>query len=141
MKQCRGCQRFLGNATTVCPYCSHSESYPLSMYLMRNEELSNYEIYAGSFLIDGEEYKVIGIIGQGGHGIVLELEASSGNHYALKVPLIFNQCFTNNRGNRKSVLALSQKYILHEIEILNKIKSEALLAILYAGEVECRTGN
>jgi serine/threonine protein kinase len=109
------------------------EAKPIAMG--QDEELVNYKIFADNIYIGAETYRVIDAVGQGGHGVVLKVESPNGNYYALKAPLEFNELFSNSQGNKKSLLSMSRRYIAHEVDMLNKITSEALLEIVYAGMV------
>ncbi|NIM14026.1 MAG: protein kinase [Candidatus Aminicenantes bacterium] len=135
MQQCSQCKRFLSDKVGACRYCgsSHLEAKPITMG--QDEELVNYKIFAENIYIGAETYRIIDAVGQGGHGVVLRVESPNGNYYALKAPLEFNELFTNSQGNKKSLLNMSRRYIAHEVDMLSKITSEALLEIVYAGKV------
>jgi serine/threonine protein kinase len=137
MQQCSQCQRFLSDEVTACRYCGSPDIGTRPIPVEQDEELINYKIFADSIFIDTEKYRIIDAVGQGAHGVVLRVkkETAGGKYFALKVPLEFNELFTNSQGNKKSLLDLSNRYITHEIGMLNRITSEALLEIVYAGPV------
>lgn len=138
MKQCFVCYRFLSHEVSNCPYCGSDNIKKKSLPDGKNEELSSYRIRADGIFIKDQKYGIIDILGQGSHGAVLKISAPDGKYFALKVPLQFNEIFTNNQGNRQSVLEMSAKYVAHEVKMLNKIKNEALIDVGYAGQVRCR---
>lgn len=137
MRQCQNCRRFLGSGATECRYCSSSNHQPLTFSPSDFNQLDNFKIFPDTISINGAEYKIGKPIGQGGHGIVLEVISPDQTTLALKVPLRFNEHFTNNQGNRKTTLELSEKYISHEIRMLRQIVSPALIQICFTGNVSC----
>jgi serine/threonine protein kinase len=138
MQQCGQCHRFLSDEVNTCIYCGSPGIAPKSIVPGKDEEFINYKITAHEIIAKKKPYRIIDAIGQGGHGVVLKTEDSQGKCYAVKVPLEFNENFTNSQGNKKSLLDISRKYISHEVEMLNKITSQALLEVVYAGTVKCR---
>jgi serine/threonine protein kinase len=138
MQQCSQCQRFLSDEVNTCTYCGSPGIAVKSIVSGKDEELANYKITAHEIIAKKKSYRIIDAVGQGGHGVVLKTEDSHGKCYAVKVPLEFNEKFTNNQGNKKSLLDISRRYISHEVEMLNKITSQALLEVTYAGTVKCR---
>jgi len=138
MQQCSQCQRFLSDEVNACTYCGSSGIAAKSIITGQDEEFINYKITAHEIIANEKSYRVIDAVGQGGYGVVLKIEDSRGKCYAVKVPLEFNESFTNSQGNKKSLLDISRKYISHEVEMLNKITSNALLEVVYAGTVTCR---
>ncbi|MGD2092937.1 MAG: protein kinase [Candidatus Aminicenantes bacterium] len=138
MQQCSQCQRFLSDEVNTCTYCGSSAITAASIIMDQDEEFTNYKITAHEIIANEKSYRVIAAVGQGGYGVVLKAEDSQGKCYAVKVPLEFNESFTNSQGNKKSLLNISHKYISHEVEMLNKITSQALLEVIYAGSVTCR---
>ncbi|MCP4151150.1 MAG: protein kinase [bacterium] len=121
-----------------CNYCGASQLEPVVLSAGRDDELINYKVLAERIRIGETDYRITGAVGQGAHGTVLGVEDHTGASFALKVPFEFNESFSNSQGNRKSLLMLSRKYISHEVDMLNKIKSDALLKVYHAGEVTCR---
>lgn len=140
MKQCLACYRFLSRNAAACVYCGSRNITARRFRREEDKELRNYRISAEVILVEGREYRVSDILGQGSHGVVLKISAPNGKEFAIKVPLQFNELFTNNQGNRQSVLDMSLKYVKHEVNMLNKIKNEALIDVEYAGPVRCRAG-
>jgi serine/threonine protein kinase len=138
MQQCSQCQRFLSDEVNTCTYCGSAGIAAKSIITGQDEEFNNYKITAHEIIANEKSYRVIDAVGQGGYGVVLKVEDSEGKCYAVKVPLEFNENFTNSQGNKKSLLDISRKYISHEVEMLNKITSKALLEVIYAGTVICR---
>lgn len=138
MQQCSQCQRFLSDEVSTCIYCGSTGIAAKSIITGQDEEFINYKITAHEIIANKTSYRVIDAVGQGGYGVVLKAEDSRGKCYAVKVPLEFNENFTNSQGNKKSLLDISRKYISHEVEMLNKITSKALLEVIYAGSVICR---
>ena len=140
MKQCTDCYRFLSNGVEWCPYCNNKNTRENITGEVLDEELINYKIFADKLIIKKDPFQIIDIIGQGSHGIVLKVKKCDGKYYAIKLPLMFNEQFSNNQGNRKSTLELSDRYITHEVNMLNRISSEALIEVIYAGPVYCSFG-
>ena len=138
MQQCSRCQRFLSDEVNACIYCGSTGITAQSIITGQDEEFINYKITAHEIIAGEKSYRVIDAMGQGGYGVVLKAEDSRGKYYAVKVPLEFNESFTNSQGNKKSLLDISRKYISHEVEMLNKITSKGLLEVIYAGTVMCR---
>lgn len=138
MQQCSQCRRFISDEVSTCTFCSSPGIFGISINPGHEQEFSNYRISADEIIADGKSYRVIGAVGQGGHGIVLKVESLQGKCWAIKVPLEFNESFSNSQGNKKSLLDISYKYISHEVEMLGKISSKALLDTIYAGDVICR---
>ena len=138
MQQCSQCRRFLSDRVNTCTYCGSPGIAAALIVPGRDEEFTNYKITAHEIIAEKKPYRVIDAVGQGGHGVVLKTEDSEGKCYAVKVPLEFNENFTNSQGNKKSLLDISRKYISHEVEMLNKITCQALLEVVYAGTVRCR---
>lgn len=138
MQQCSGCKRFLSNDIDHCPFCLSRDICARPILPELPDELKDYKILARAVTIQDQEYRLIDIIGGGSHGVVLKAEGPDRKTYALKLPLQFNELFSNSGGNRKSVLELSRKYVAHEVKMLNKIKSEALIEVFYAGPIYCR---
>lgn len=138
MQQCSQCQRFLSDEVNTCVYCGSTRIAAKSIITGQDDEFINYKITAHEIIANKTSYRVIDAVGQGGYGVVLKVEDSGGKCYAVKVPLEFNESFTNSQGNKKSLLNISRKYISHEVEMLNKITSKALLEVIYAGTVICR---
>lgn len=123
-----------------CPFCGGAETVSNIVSPARDNELSSYKVFADGVSINNRDYRIIDAVGQGSHGVVLKVEDSGGKGYALKVPLQFNELFSNSQGNKQSILEMSHKYISHEIKILGKICSDALIRIVYAGPVRCGRG-
>ncbi len=138
MQQCSACQRFLSDEVKACIYCGSTGIAARSIISGQDEEFINYKITADEMIADEKSYRVIDAVGQGGYGVVLRVEDCQGKRFAAKVPLEFNESFTNSQGNKRSLLDISRKYISHEVEMLNKITSKALLEVIYAGIVTCR---
>jgi serine/threonine protein kinase len=139
MHQCSQCQRFLSDEVNICTYCGSTGITAKSIITGNDEEFINYKITAHEIIANEKSYRVIDAVGQGGYGVVLKAEDSRGKCFAIKVPLEFNESFTNSQGNKKSLLNISRKYISHEVEMLNKITCRALLEVIYAGSVTCRS--
>jgi serine/threonine protein kinase len=138
MQQCSGCQRFLSDHIHRCPFCLSRDISVRRILPAPPDELKDYRILARAVTIQDQEYRLIDIIGQGSHGVVLKVKGPDRKTYALKLPLQFNELFSNSGGSRKSVLELSRKYLAHEVKMLNQVKSEALVEVFYAGPVCCR---
>lgn len=143
MRVCKTCQRFLGGGADSCLYCGFKDVTPLPPVVPGGEEAVNYKINPATVEInsknkEGKHYRVLESAGTGAHGVVLKVEGPDHRICALKVPLEFNERFTNSQGNRKSILDLSNKYVAHEVEMLNKITGPGLLEVFYAGPVTCR---
>lgn len=140
MRQCKQCWRFLSSDAEGCPICGSMEPLANVLPSPRDNELSSYKIFAHGVSIENVNYRIIDSIGQGSHGVVLKVVEGGGQFHALKVPLQFNELFTNRQGNKQSVMEMSHKYISHEIKMLGKISSDALIRIIYTGPVRCWRG-
>jgi len=135
MRQCSGCQRFF--TRQHCPLCgSTGDDIP-----QVGGETADYKILPVTVTVGSQMCRVTGIVGQGGHGVVLALVNEAGETFALKVPLEFNERFTNHQGNKKSLLQLSRKYMDHEVEMAHRVKGAALIKIDYAGPVTCSSSD
>lgn len=141
MQHCFHCRRFLSFRTVQCPYCGSRGPHPGYLLSGHNDELREYKILADAIFIQDREYKLKGIIGQGSHGVVLKVADPGGKEFAAKLPLQFNEEFSNRVGNRNASLELSLKYVSHEVKMLKQATCEALIKVLYAGPVYCRRGD
>ena len=111
MQQCSRCQRFLSDEVNACIYCGSTGITAQSIITGQDEEFINYKITAHEIIAGEKSYRVIDAVGQGGYGVVLKAEDSRGKYYAVKVPLEFNESFTNSQGNKKS---LASAALLHK---------------------------
>ena len=94
MNQCQTCFRFNTNLQNKCCYCN---SQKLEKF-KPTENKSIYKINIGEIIIKNKEYKIAELIDRGGFGTVLKVK-SDNKFYALKVQLIFDELFTNNKSN------------------------------------------
>ncbi len=138
MKQCTSCYRFLPDQYQCCRYCGSDrltvfESLLASKFLQENK---NYRIRVSRIKINGSDYEVAAPLDRGGFSVILKVKNLDLNTtYALKVPLIFDEEFTNRQGNSNEMLRKSEKSIYDEINALNKLDSSHALQIHFMGIV------
>lgn len=142
MNQCRKCRRLLCNHVPQCIYCKNGESEPLKFEPPSITETT--VIYTDEIVIDGQAYQIIKPLGRGGFGTVVEVHGTVENErFAMKAPLVFDEIFTNNRGNDPEKLEQSRKSIKKEIEMINRYCDETYLHFPRIGKVtpDSRTGH
>lgn len=132
MKQCMNCHRFLSDRVNTCLYCKHGDFE--EMEFSSSAINPNYKIYASEIIVDDRAYTIGNPLGKGGFGTVIEVKDTV-NHqnYAMKVPLIFDEVFSNNKANREEDIARSQKYLENEIDTFLKYMDDSFLYIYKKG--------
>jgi serine/threonine protein kinase len=128
MKQCVNCHRFLSDRVDRCLYCMHEDFEELEF---ASSAISpNYTIYASEIIVDDRAYTIGNPLGKGGFGTVIEVKDTI-NHQncAMKVPLMFDEVFSNNKANRDDDIARSQKYLENEIDTFLKYMDDSFLYI------------
>jgi len=128
MRQCKQCQRFLSDQVTKCLYCRSEEMGEL---VFDSSSISpSYMIYSHEIVVDDTAYTIVKPLGKGGFGTVIKVIDSSDNkYYAMKVPLIFDEVFSNNKANKEDEIETSQKYLENEITTIVKYMDETFLYI------------
>ncbi len=138
MKHCVDCHSFQVDRAVNCHRCSSPQLVERSFPAQQEMAFEKGNISIDAILIREQRYTDCRLIGQGGHGLVLEVIDEMNRSFALKVPFEFNIYFSNGgRGIRKHQMLLSEKYIRHEIKILNRFSKSAEMGIIFAGKIRC----
>lgn len=132
MKQCMNCHRFLSDRVDTCLYCQHEDFKKLEF---ENSNISSsYKIYASEIIVDDRAYTIGSPLGKGGFGTVIEVKDMTDNRdYAMKVPLMFDEVYSNNKANPEEYITRSQKYLENEIETFFKYMDDSFLYIYKKG--------
>ncbi len=132
MRQCMDCLRILSSQPTKCIYCS---SQKLKELVFETSSISsNYKIYSHEIMIDDQAYTIIHPLGKGGFGTVIKVFDSLKNkHFAVKVPLIFDRLFSNNKAVSDGDIEESIKFIDHEIDTILEYMDETFIFIYKKG--------
>jgi len=126
MKQCLNCHRFLSSRAQSCQYCAHPDAKELEFEFSSYNP--NYKIYINEIIIDGRPYSIIKSIGRGGFGRVIKIfNTNEKKFYALKVPLIFDEIFSNQKGKSVREMKKSREYLEKEIDTLINVTDEAFI--------------
>jgi serine/threonine protein kinase len=133
MQQCLSCRRFSSRGRDGCPHCRHPETMELLNLNIDNPAYAGYQVFIQTVTIADRPYRLIELLNRGGYGIVFKVSDEAGNLHALKVPLVFEQLFTNHQANSQEDVLDSQKYLDSEIRILNQLQPETALTVLFAG--------
>lgn len=137
MKQCLKCHRFLSSQASHCLYCSHKDIKELEFEFSSYNP--NYKIYTHEIIVDGQAYRIIKSIGRGGFGRVIKVfHTTEKKHYALKVPLIFDEIFSNQKGKQERDIKKSLEYLKNEIDTLVNVTDEAFIHRYKKGMVKAR---
>jgi serine/threonine protein kinase len=132
MKQCMNCHRFLSDRVNTCLYCKHEGFNELEF--ASSAINPNYTIYASEIIVDDQAYTISNLLGKGGFGTVIEVKDMADNrNYAMKVPLMFDEVFSNNKANPEEDIARSQKYLENEIDTFLKYMDDSFLYIYKKG--------
>jgi serine/threonine-protein kinase len=91
-------------------------------------------IYSHEIVVDDTAYTIVKPLGKGGFGTVIKvIDSSENKYYAMKVPLIFDEIFSNNKANKEDDIETSQKYLENEINTILKYMDETFLYIYQKG--------
>ncbi|MGD2086889.1 MAG: protein kinase [Candidatus Aminicenantes bacterium] len=132
MKQCKRCYRFLSDIIDRCLYCKHTELKQLDFISSPLNDV--IEIYFHDIVVDDQAYNIIKLLGKGGFGTVIQVsDPTDKKLYAMKVPLIFDEIFTNKKGNQEEEIKRSQKFLEKEIELFLKYRDETFLCFYKKG--------
>jgi len=132
LKQCSGCLRLLSSKVQKCIYCSGGKFAELNF--VSSSMSSKYTIYSSEIVVDDRAYTIIKPLGKGGFGTVIEIMSSDRKeYYAMKVPLIFDEIYSNNKANKDEEIELSRKYLENEIDTIINFQSETYLYIMKRG--------
>jgi len=138
MMQCRACGRYSPAGTGNCPFCAGRDIelfVPLREWKLQEEHRA-YRIFIDRLEIDGAVYRVEGPLARGGCSVILKVsEEKGGGAFALKVPFVFDERFTNRQGNSATALRKSEKALWDEIHTFDRVESPHTLRCLYRGEV------
>ncbi len=138
MKQCLRCFRFLSSRTRRCIYCGHDRTEKLEFEFASHNP--NYKIYTHEIIIDDQAYTIVKSIGRGGFGRVIKVfNSAEKTFYALKVPLIFDEIFSNQKGKTAREMKISRQYLENEIDMLVNIADEAFIHRYKRGMVSAQT--
>jgi serine/threonine protein kinase len=88
-----------------------------------------------SLHINQIEYQIQHLIAKGGFGRVLEVRNTQGEIYALKVPLDFDEHFTNCQGNSGIDLQYSRRFLVEEIRALQALPNDSTVDIVFCGHI------
>lgn len=132
MRQCMNCQRILSSQPGKCVYCSGKE---LKELVFESSSISsNYKIYSHEIMVDDQAYTIVNPLGKGGFGTVIKVFDSLKNkYYALKVPLIFDKLFSNNKAVSDEDIKESQKFLENEIDTILEYMDETFIFIYKKG--------
>ena len=135
MKQCVNCDRLLSGRIKKCIYCSSKDFKNLSF---ESSSLSKkFTIYSSEIIVDGHAYTILKPLGKGGFGTVIKvMDSENKDNFAMKVPLVFDEVFSNNKANKEDEIELSLKYLENEINTILKFKDETYLYIYKKGTAE-----
>jgi serine/threonine protein kinase len=126
MKQCQNCYRFLSSHSDRCLYCTHKNIKDLIFEFSSYN--SNYKIYTHEIIVDDQALTIIKSIGRGGFGRVLKvLHNTDKKFYAIKVPLIFDEIFSNQKGKSDKEIKKSQEFLENEINTLTSVTDETFI--------------
>ncbi len=129
------CLRFLPGKAERCIYCSHTVFKELEFEPSLLNP--NYKIYAHEITVDGQAYTIIHSLGRGGFSRVIKVfNPGEKKYYALKVPLIFDELFSNQKGKPEKELEKSQDYMENEIKASFEVSDEAFLYRYKKGMVQ-----
>lgn len=138
MKQCQECWRFLPQIEEECVYCGSQDLEKFNIYKKNNE---NLEIVVKNLKINGEEFYIEDVIHRNDAVTVMKVKDSKNKLYVMKVSLLFNEYFTNNKGNELKKMYRAEERIVNEINILKKIRTVCKMEIKYLGKVYNRDEN
>lgn len=126
------CQRILSSQPGKCIYCSGKE---LKELVFESSSISsNYKIYSHEIMVDDQAYTIVSPLGKGGFGTVIKVFDSLKNkYYALKVPLIFDKLFSNNKAVSEDDIKESQRFLEHEIDTILEYMDETFIYIYKKG--------
>jgi serine/threonine protein kinase len=132
MRQCQKCNRLLSNQVTKCLYC-RNENFKELVFTSSSVSAS-YMIYSHEIVVDGVAYTIVKPLGKGGFGTVIKvIDTTENKYYAMKVPLIFDEIFSNNKANKEDDIEISQKYLENEIDTILKYMDDTFLFIYKKG--------
>lgn len=128
MKICQKCKRFISDIQDTCIYCRGREHEAVKIKAASISK--NYQIYRYEILVDNQAFRIDSTLGKGGFGTVLKVfDLNAKKPYAMKVPLIFDEIFTNNKANNDDDIKQSSKYIQNEVDTILKFMDDTFLYI------------
>lgn len=128
MDQCTKCDEFFSNRGDKCLYFK-STTFKESVFESSTIS-SNYKIYSSEIIVDDQAYTIVKPLGKGGFGTVVKgLDSTDNRYYAMKLPLIFDETFSNNKANLEMDIEYSKKYLVNEIDTILKYMDDAFLYI------------
>jgi serine/threonine protein kinase len=97
-------------------------------------------IYSHEIVVDDTAYTIVKPLGKGGFGTVIKvIDTSDNKYYAMKVPLIFDEIFSNNKANKEEDIEASQKYLENEINTILKYMDDTFLYIFKKGMAQTQS--
>jgi len=134
LKYCNICKRFISPQKTTCPVCGSVELRVLSFVKEDKDVDSSNDISGKKITLNNKEFKVKNVIGRGGYGLILEVtEGDEQDMMAMKVPLTFEHYFSSGNNYSLREIESSERSILDEIEVLNKIDTDKIVKIIDKG--------
>jgi serine/threonine protein kinase len=133
MRQCKYCFRFVSESAKHCVYCDSKVLLHIPNIYFDTVEFANYKIYIESFIINNIPYKIEEPIARGGYSTVLKVSDPQGMFFALKLPFLFDQIFTNNQSFSPRSILKSSSSIAVEHKNIVKACDDSLLKVIFAG--------
>ena len=138
MNKCLRCFRLLSSLGRNCLYCGHDRTEKLEFEFASHNP--NYKIYTHEIIIDNQAYTIVESVGRGGFGRVIKVfDSTEKSFYALKVPLIFDEIFSNQKGKAAREMKTSRQYLENEISTLANAADEAFIHRYKRGMVSTKT--
>lgn len=138
MRLCKKCHRFLSTQISKCLYCK-SEDFKELVFASSSISAS-YMIYSHEIVVDDTAYTIVKPLGKGGFGTVIKvIDTADNKYYAMKVPLIFDEIFSNNKANKEEDIEVSQKYLENEINTILKYMDDTFLYIFKKGMAQTQS--
>ncbi len=133
MNYCKNCKRFVSATFVNCPLCG-SEFLKSLIFDGENVQLSVIEKKICKIILNKKKFDVNRVIGVGGYGVILEVTGTKReSSFALKLPLTFDQYFSNGREYSRIELKNSEDSIADEIKTLKKIKGKRIIKVIDSG--------
>lgn len=134
MKRCLKCYRFLSSRVEQCIFCSNNNIEELEFEFSKYNP--NYAIYTHEIMVDDRPFQVIKSIGRGGFGRVIKVfDNSRQKHFAIKVPLIFDEIFSNQKGKTEKEMRKSLEFLENEIAALADVVDDAFIYTYEKGTI------
>lgn len=126
MKRCLKCYRFSSSRVDRCTFCGDNQIEELEFEFSKYNP--NYTIYTHEIMVDDRPFQVIESIGRGGFGRVIKIfDTARQKHFAVKVPLIFDEIFSNQKGKTEKEMRKSLEFLENEIATLADVVDDAFI--------------